>query len=128
MCGVSIGVVVAAIVMGTTPTPVGFWAGRVCLGIGQGFVYAAPTYMSEIAGRNTRGRIVGIWQITWAIGAMISTLIALGAPRETLISVPGTGLIQLLQVILPILVVVGIWFVPESPRWYVSFRVTNARK
>lgn len=128
MCGGSIGVIVAAIVMGTTPTPVGFWAGRVCLGIGQGFVYAAPTYMSEIAGRNTRGRIVGIWQITCAIGALISTLIALGAQRNSNLGSWNWRLIQLLQVILPILVVVGIWFVPESPRWYVSFRVTNARK
>jgi hypothetical protein len=39
---------------GASPTSAGFSTGRVCLGISQGFVKAAPTDMSEIVSRNIR--------------------------------------------------------------------------
>ncbi|KAJ2959119.1 hypothetical protein NQZ79_g5404 [Umbelopsis isabellina] len=114
MSGGSLGLAVAAIIIGLTPTATGFWAGRVVLGIGQAFVYAAPTYMSEIASRDARGRIVGVWQITWAIGALISTLIALGAQNDAAMGEWQWRLVQPLQLILPTFFAVGIWLVHKD--------------
>ncbi|KAI8578369.1 hypothetical protein K450DRAFT_301189 [Umbelopsis ramanniana AG] len=113
-------IVVAALVMALTPNKIGFWAGRVVLGVGQAFVYAAPTYMSECATRTIRGRIVGIWQITWAFGALISTVIAIGATSNPSLGEWQWRLIEITQVVIPSIVAVGIWFVPESPRWLVE--------
>ncbi|KAG2181363.1 hypothetical protein INT43_008946 [Umbelopsis isabellina] len=121
-------IVVAALVMALTPNSTGFWAGRVVLGVGQAFVYAAPTYMAECATRTIRGRIVGIWQITWATGALISTVIAIGATSNASLGEWQWRLIEITQVVIPSIVAVGIWFVPESPRWLVEHdRLDDAR-
>ncbi|KAI8071714.1 general substrate transporter [Gongronella butleri] len=121
-------IVIAALVMALTPNATGFWAGRVVLGVGQAFVYAAPTYMAEIATAEIRGRIVGIWQITWAFGALISTCVAIGATANASLGSWQWRLIEITQVVIPTIVAVGIWFVPESPRWLVEHdRIEDAR-
>ncbi|KAF8701742.1 hypothetical protein AX14_000297 [Amanita brunnescens Koide BX004] len=55
------------------------YAGRVVSGIGIGAISAvAPTYVSECAPKEVRGRITGIFQIMVAIGVMISYFVNLG--------------------------------------------------
>jgi sugar porter (SP) family MFS transporter len=85
--------------------------------------------MAECATRTIRGRIVGIWQITWATGALISTVIAIGATSNAGLGEWQWRLIEITQVVIPSIVAVGIWFVPESPRWLVEHdRLDDARE
>ena len=91
---------------------VGRFINGICVGIASAQV---PTYISELAQPNRRGRVVGAqqWAITW--GILIMFYISYGTSHLS-----GTGAWRVpwgLQIIPAIVLLVGLMFTPESPRW-----------
>ena len=90
--------------------------GRVINGICVGIASAqVPTYISELAQPNKRGRLVGAqqWAITW--GILIMFYISYGTSF-----INGVGAWRVpwgLQIIPAVFLFFGLFFTPESPRW-----------
>jgi len=90
--------------------------GRVVVGIAIGIAsFTAPLYISEISPAHIRGKLVSLNQLMITIGILVSYLAdyALAASRGWrwmfgLAAIPG------------VILLVGLLFVPESPRWFVK--------
>ncbi|XP_044498506.1 sugar transporter ERD6-like 16 isoform X2 [Mangifera indica] len=83
--------------------------GRLFTGYGIGvFSYVVPIYVAEIAPRSLRGGLTTLNQLLIVTGSSVSFLIG------TVISWRMLALIGLIPCIL---LLVGLCFVPESPRW-----------
>ncbi len=91
-------------------------AGRVVVGIAIGIAsFTAPLYISEISPAHIRGKLVSLNQLMITIGILVSYLAdyALATSRGWrwmfgLAAIPG------------LILLLGLFFVPESPRWYVK--------
>ncbi|GEQ69679.1 hypothetical protein JCM33374_g3353 [Metschnikowia sp. JCM 33374] len=91
-------------------------AGRIIAGWGIGFGSSvAPVYGSEMAPRKIRGLIGGIFQFSVTVGIFIMFLIGFGCSHiqgKASFRIPwGT------QMIPGLILLVGLFFIPESPRW-----------
>ena len=90
--------------------------GRIINGFSVGICSAqVPVYISELAPPSMRGRLVGFqqWAITW--GILIMFFICYGCSFLN-----GSAAFRLpwgLQMIPAILLGLGLFFLPESPRW-----------
>lgn len=83
--------------------------GRFCTGYGIGiFSYVVPVFIAEIAPKNLRGGLGTINQVLIVSGASVAYL--LGA-------VISWQLLALTGILPCILLFVGLFFIPESPRW-----------
>lgn len=93
-------------------------AGRFVSGVGIGAVSnLAPMYVSEVSPANIRGRLIGMYEIAWQIGGMVGFFINYGVEQHL------TGAKQWLvpfaiQLVPAGIFTVGIFFIPESPRWF----------
>lgn len=98
------------------------YAGRVLTGLGIGAVSnVAPMYAAEIAPPSIRGQLIGFYEIAWQIGGAIGFWINYG----TSVNIPDAEASQwmipvALQLIPPGLLAMGLWSLPESPRWLFS--------
>ncbi|KAL2784446.1 general substrate transporter [Aspergillus keveii] len=92
--------------------------GRLIAGFGVGFVSAIIIlYMSEIAPRKVRGAIVSGYQFCVTIGLMTASCVDYGTENRT---DSGSYRIPIaIQLIWAIILAVGLFFLPESPRYYV---------
>ncbi|PSR82790.1 quinate permease [Coniella lustricola] len=101
------------------------YAGRFFTGIGVG-IYSGvgPLYNAEISAPETRGFIVSFYQFTTILGIMLSFWIGYGSNY-----IGGTGegqsdlawrLPSIIQGIPSVLLALGIWWMPFSPRWLVK--------
>jgi SP family galactose:H+ symporter-like MFS transporter len=101
-------------------------AGRALLGVAVGIVLVAvPLYIVEIAPPNIRGALVSMQQLFLAGGVVAAYLV------NAAFSAEATGWRPMFMVgALPGVVLgVGMLFMPESPRWYLSRgRVGSARR
>ncbi|KAL8524873.1 hypothetical protein ACS0TY_014477 [Phlomoides rotata] len=83
--------------------------GRLCTGYGIGiFSYVIPVFIAEIAPKNLRGGLATLNQLMIVCGA--STALILGS-IVTWRTLALTGMLPC------ILILVGLCFIPESPRW-----------
>lgn len=90
--------------------------GRLVVGIAIGIAsFTAPLYISEISPPSVRGKLVSLNQLMITIGIVCSYLAdyALAASR-------GWRWMFGLAAIPALILLIGILFVPESPRWYMS--------
>lgn len=91
---------------------------RVLLGIGMGLKeVTVPVFSAEVAPTMIRGGLVMSWQVWTAFGILLGT--------SANLAVKDTGAIswrlQLGSAFIPAVpLVLGIYFVPESPRWLIS--------
>lgn len=91
-------------------------AGRIINGFCVGICSAqVPVYISELAPPSKRGRLVGAqqWAITW--GIMILFYISFGTSY-----LDGPAAFRVpwgLQMVPAVILLVGLLFLPESPRW-----------
>jgi SP family sugar:H+ symporter-like MFS transporter len=94
-------------------------AGRLIAGFGVGFVSAIIIlYMSEIAPKKVRGAIVSGYQFCITIGLLLASCIDYGTQNRR-----DTGSYRIpiaLQMLWAIILAVGLFFLPESPRYFVK--------
>ncbi|CAH9077883.1 unnamed protein product [Cuscuta europaea] len=93
------------------------YMGRLLEGFGVGIIsYTVPVYIAEIAPQNMRGSLGSVNQLAVTIGIMLSYLLGLFVNWRTL-AVLGT---------IPCLVLIpGLFFIPESPRWLAKMGFTE---
>lgn len=101
------------------------YAGRFFTGLGVGtFSGVGPLYNAEISSAEIRGFVVSFYQFATILGIMLSFWIGYGSNY-----IGGTGdaqsdlawrLPSIIQGIPAVLLAMGIWFMPFSPRWLVK--------
>jgi SP family galactose:H+ symporter-like MFS transporter len=86
---------------------------RVLLGLAVGVAsYTAPLYLSEIAPEKIRGSMISMYQLMITIGILGAYL------SDTAFSYSGAWRWMLGVIIIPaILLLIGVFFLPDSPRW-----------
>lgn len=94
-------------------------AGRLIAGFGVGFVSAIIIlYMSEIAPKKVRGAIVSGYQFCITIGILLASCVDYGTQDRT---DSGSYRIPIaIQMLWAIILAVGLFFLPDSPRYYVK--------
>ncbi|KAI0784525.1 general substrate transporter [Abortiporus biennis] len=116
---------VGVIVQTTAFHPSSIFAGRFVTGLGVGSLsMAVPLYNAELAPPEVRGSLVALQQLAITFGIMVSFWIDYGTNY-----IGGTGITQneaawrvplALQLVPAIVLMVGILFMPFSPRWLVN--------
>lgn len=104
-----------AIMMGST-TIGGLYAGRLLIGLANGwFMTYSQLYIQESTPARYRGMMIAVFQFWTSIGTLVGTIIDnFTAPIQG----KGSYLIPLgLIYIVPCILAVGMFFIPESPRW-----------
>lgn len=120
-------VILGTIIQGTSHSAEAFMGGRFLLGFGVSIAASAgPMYVIEINHPAYRGRVGALYNTLWFSGAIIAS----GAARGAL----NTGgdyswrLITWLQALFSGLIVLFVFFLPESPRWlYVNNKKDAAK-
>jgi SP family galactose:H+ symporter-like MFS transporter len=104
--------------IGTALAPSTTWLsiGRMVVGVAIGIAsFTAPLYISEISPADVRGKLVSLNQLMITVGIVCSYL-----ADYALAGVRGWRLMFGLAAIPAIILLVGLFFVPESPRWLMS--------
>lgn len=93
------------------------YMGRLMEGFGVGIIsYTVPVYIAEIAPQNLRGALGSVNQLSVTIGILLAYLLGLFVDWR-LLAVLGT---------IPCLILIpGLFFIPESPRWLAKMRMTD---
>jgi len=94
-------------------------AGRLIAGFGVGFVSAIIIlYMSEISPKKVRGAIVSGYQFCITVGILLASCVDYGTQNRT---DSGSYRIPIaIQMLWAIILSVGLFFLPDSPRYYVK--------
>jgi len=116
--------IAGAIIQAVSPGVEVLAIGRLVTGFGVGFASViAPLYAAEMAPQRIRGRIVSTYQLAITFGIFLAYIVAdvlNSADWRTMFAiaaVPG------------IILIIGVFIVPESSRWYVKVgRSKDARK
>ncbi|KAA6411376.1 MAG: sugar transporter [Lasallia pustulata] len=89
---------------------------RLLLGLGIGLkATTIPVYMAENSPKSIRGALVMTWQLCVAFGIFLGSSVNLIVPNHWRLQL-GSALIPAVPLL------VGIYFCPESPRWYIKKR------
>jgi MFS transporter, putative metabolite transport protein len=102
---------------------------RFLVGVGIGMdIPTSTAYLAEIAPARHRGKVLGaLTQITWILGALTSTLVAL--PLERIFGQSAWRWMFGLAALPAALVLLGRQGLPESPRWLIAHgHVAKARE
>lgn len=117
----SFGVVAASVFTATAPTLESFIAARFLLSffgtIGAG---AAVLYCVELAPPRYRASVAGTYNTLYYLGSILATFTVYGTNLHLSNSHLSWRLPLWLQMACPGLICLGIYFVPESPRWLVA--------
>lgn len=112
-------VIIASIVQIATQNHWVFFGARVLAGMGVGVSQtAAPLLITESSHPRQRQAFTGLYNALWFIGSITSATI--GFAGLAIVGNWSWKLPCLTQVFYPVLQLVGLCFVPESPRWLVS--------
>lgn len=96
-------------------------AGRVLAGVGVGGCsMTVPIYISELSPPAVRGRLVGLYELGWQIGGLVGFWINYGV-NTTMAPSHSQWLIPFAVQLIPGgLLMVGAFWIKESPRWLLS--------
>ncbi|KAJ5779536.1 hypothetical protein N7457_007256 [Penicillium paradoxum] len=112
-------VIIASIIQIATTNHWVFFGARILAGMGVGVSQtAAPLLITESTHPRQRQAFTGLYNALWFIGSITSAMI--GFAGLALVGNWSWKLPCLTQVFYPILQLIGLCFVPESPRWLVS--------
>ncbi|KAL3484846.1 general substrate transporter [Aspergillus germanicus] len=119
---------VGGILGAVAPNDSVFIVSRVIIGLGSGWVSTAgPLLLSEIAYPDFRSVTSALFMVGYYIGAVISSWVTFATRDYT--SSWSWRLPTLLQILLPLVAVPGLFITPESPRWLIDRdRIEDARK
>jgi len=107
--------VIGAFGTALAPGPVLLSIGRLVVGIAIGIAsYTAPLYISEISPAHVRGKLVSLNQLMITIGILVSYLADYGLAASR-----GWRWMFGLAAVPALILLAGLVFVPETPRWYV---------
>ncbi|KAF8708412.1 General substrate transporter, partial [Rhizoctonia solani] len=96
-----------------------FIAGRFVLGFGVAILTtAAPSYCIEICPPQWRGRMTGFYNCGWFGGSIPAAGITLGTSKIK--SDLSWRLPLIFQAVPSVVVILAVWFLPESPRWLMA--------
>ena len=94
-------------------------AGRFVLGFGNSFAQmCSPMLLTEICHPQHRGPLTTVYNCLWNLGSLVVSVVGWGT--ASIENNWSWRSITLIQGIPSILQLVGIWFIPESPRYLVS--------
>lgn len=119
---------VANIVMMTTDNIAGLYAGRLVIGLGNGFLMTfSQLYIQECSPARYRGLMLGAFQFWTSFGSLLGAIIDNFTAK---IDGKNSYIIPLgLIFIIPAFLCAGMLFIPESPRWLLQHKKTeDARK
>lgn len=114
--------VITAFTQAVSPNWQGFLVSRFVLGLAVGAKSATtPVYAAECAPKNIRGALVMQWQMFTAFGIMIGYIISIAFQHADTFG-PNTQWRWMLGATAapPALVMIFIFMLPESPRWYIE--------
>ncbi|OJJ00764.1 hypothetical protein ASPVEDRAFT_40295 [Aspergillus versicolor CBS 583.65] len=112
-------IIIGSIVIATASTLAHFIVGRFVLGFGiQIMVVSAPAYAAEISPPHWRGRAVGFYNCGWFGGSIPAAVVTYGC--NFIDSNWQWRVPFILQCFASCIVIVSVWFIPESPRWLMS--------
>ncbi|GAB1315359.1 Major facilitator-type transporter ecdD (Fragment) [Madurella fahalii] len=120
--------IVSNVIMMATTNIAGLYAGRLLLGIANGmFMTFSQLYIQECSPARYRGLMISSFQVWTSVGTLIGTVVDNFTAK---IDGRDAYLIPLgLIYIIPVLMSIGLLFVPESPRWLMQHgKVELARK
>ncbi|KAJ4832722.1 hypothetical protein Tsubulata_022468 [Turnera subulata] len=93
------------------------YMGRLLEGFGVGIIsYTVPVYIAEIAPQNLRGALGSVNQLSVTIGIMLAYLLGLFVEWRIL---------AVLGVLPCTILIPGLFFIPESPRWLAKMGMTE---
>ena len=113
---------IGTVLMAAAPTYAVLILGRTVAGLGVGVSFVvAPTYLSEVAPTEERGRLNTIFDIAINAGILFGYVVGFALPVlfPELSSDTLWRCMLGLGVVLPLTVLAGIVYLPESPRWLV---------
>ncbi|KAL0944511.1 sugar transporter [Colletotrichum truncatum] len=116
-------IIISSLVAAFTPRDIGgFVASRAITGIGQGIALpAGPVYINEMAPAEIRGMLMSFWQIFFGIGAFLAYWINYACTKNAdRLGDWDWRIVMLFQILAPTIIIVGLQFCPESPRWYMQ--------
>jgi sugar porter (SP) family MFS transporter len=112
-------IILGAIIASTSSTLAQLTIGRFILGIGiQMMTVAAPAYAIEIAPPHWRGRCAGFYNNGWFGGSIPAAAITFGTLHIN--SDYSWRIPLILQCFACLFVISAVWFIPESPRWFMA--------
>ena len=109
-------IIVGMIIISTSHSLAQIVVGRFVLGLGISIMtVAAPAYAVEVAPPHWRGRCTGFYNCGWFGGAIPAAIITYGC--NFIKSDYGWRLPLIFQAFACLIVMGGVFFIPESPRW-----------
>ncbi|KAK2771741.1 lactose permease [Colletotrichum kahawae] len=112
-------IIVGTAVQATSHDIPHFLGGRFILGFGVSFCcVSAPTYVSELAHPKWRGTLTGLYNCMWPVGSIIAGWVVYGSSF-----IPGDDGWRIpvwIQMVTSGIVLIFVFFLPESPRWLVA--------
>ncbi len=105
--------VAGSLVCAFAPSVLVLIVGRVVLGLAIGIAaFVAPLYLSEVASERVRGAMISLYQLMITIGIFLAFI------SDSLLSYSGNWRLMLGIIVVPgVVFLVGMFFVPDSPRW-----------
>ncbi|KAI6382224.1 hypothetical protein MCOR25_000813 [Pyricularia grisea] len=117
-CG-GVVIILGMIIISTSRTVAQFVIGRFVLGFGISIMtIAAPAYAVEIAPPHWRGRATGLYNCGWFGGSIPAAAVTFGT--NSINSDLSWQLPLIFQAFACLIVMVGVFFIPESPRWLMT--------
>lgn len=96
------------------------YVGRLLVGFGVGVIsFTVPIYIAEISPKNLRGLLGTVNQFSVTIGILVAYLLGAVLPWRTL---------AMIGVLPCSLLLIGLFFIPESPRWLAKSGHNDALK